>query len=472
MSKTLRTSCRCFNGFSGVNCRQPICTELNNCSGHGVCMEAEFCKCYLGYNGTDCSNYSCEAVNHCSGHGTCIGYDVCQCNVSWSGAACNIPDCSAVNNCSGQGNCIGVNSCSCYPLFDGKDCSQKAAKNLHAPVFERSIYRVNIPENAPLGTHILRMRANDSDSGRNGHIFYSMNGDNGVENVFFVDGKSGIIYNLVKVDFETLREVSFNVTIIATDDGVPQKWTSTVVQITVTDKNDNCPDFVKSTPENLKIDPSSLSPGDVLTKISATDQDSGMNSDITYNISSNDAFTIDPTTGIISVKSFLTKSEYRLTVTAADSGAPPCATETNITVTVGKTSSSRPQTDASSTPFTPTTPKTSTPNQKPEKPSYISEFTNPATDPVTSTRFTSPTRLVSSPFAEEATKSSQKSKHFMVIGLSAFGGVLMIVIIALIIMKVVCRRKVNPTVACEQTEVNDEIHVNKAFEMSDMSAKT
>ena len=117
------------------------------------------------------------------GHGTCIGYDVCQCNVSWSGAACNIPDCSAANNCSGQGNCIGVNSCSCYPLFDGKDCSQKAAKNLHAPVFERSLYRVNISENAPLGTIILQMRANDSDSGRNGHIFYSMTGDNGVENV-------------------------------------------------------------------------------------------------------------------------------------------------------------------------------------------------------------------------------------------------------------------------------------------------
>ena len=60
----------------------------------------------------------------------------------------------------------------------------------------------------------------------------------------------------------------------------------------------------------------------------------------------------------------------------------------------------------------------------------------------------------------------------MVIGFSAFGGVLMIVIIALIIMKVVCRRKVNPTVLCQQTEVKDEIHVNQAFEMSDMSAKT
>ena len=91
----------------------------------------------------------------------------------------------------------------------------------------------------------------------------------------------------------------------------------------------------------------------------------------------------------------------------------------------------------------------------------------------TSTRFTSPTRLVSSPPAEETTKSAaQRSKKYVVIGLSALGGVLVLVIIALIIMKVVCRRKVSPTILCEQTEVKDEIHVNQAFEMSDMPAKT
>ena len=60
----------------------------------------------------------------------------------------------------------------------------------------------------------------------------------------------------------------------------------------------------------------------------------------------------------------------------------------------------------------------------------------------------------------------------MVIGLSAFGGVLVLVIIALIVVKVVCRRKVATTVLCGQTEVKDEIHVNQAFEMSDMPAKT
>ena len=44
-------------------------------------------------------------------------------------------------------------------------------------------------------------------------------------------------------------------------------------------------------------------------------------------------------------------------------------------------SSKRPQTDASSTQFTPTRAKISAPNEKPEKPSYTSEFTNPGTGP-------------------------------------------------------------------------------------------
>ena len=57
----------CYAGFTGDNCSQPTCTSLNNCSSHGVCIEAELCKCEQGYNGTDCSNYSCEALNFCSG---------------------------------------------------------------------------------------------------------------------------------------------------------------------------------------------------------------------------------------------------------------------------------------------------------------------------------------------------------------------------------------------------------------------
>ena len=312
------------------------------------------------------------------GHGACVGYDVCRCNSSWSGLACNIPDCSAVNNCSGQGNCIGFNTCACYPSFDGKDCNQKAVKNLHAPNFERPFYNANISENAPLGTLILQVRANDSDVGRNGQIFYSMTGDNSVENVFTVDGKSGIVYNLVKFDFETLKAFSFNVTIIASDDGLPQKWTSTVVQITVTDENDNCPSFTKSALENLELALSALKPGAVLTKMSALDSDSGINSDITYNVSSNDAFSIDSKSGIISVKSSPAKTVYKLIVTAEDNGTPSCVAKKILTVTIEGLSTSQPKTDASSSQPTPTMPKTSA---ETETQSHFSEFTEPTTDP-------------------------------------------------------------------------------------------
>ena len=59
---------RCYNGFSGIDCSIPSCSFVNNCSGHGSCVEANFCKCDLGYVGADCSNVSCEGVNYCSGN--------------------------------------------------------------------------------------------------------------------------------------------------------------------------------------------------------------------------------------------------------------------------------------------------------------------------------------------------------------------------------------------------------------------
>ena len=58
---------RCYNGFSGANCSIASCLSVNNCSAHGVCIEADLCKCDVGYTGPDCANVSCEAVNYCSG---------------------------------------------------------------------------------------------------------------------------------------------------------------------------------------------------------------------------------------------------------------------------------------------------------------------------------------------------------------------------------------------------------------------
>ena len=65
--RTLNLYFRCFAGFSGANCSIASCLSVNNCSGHGLCVEAGLCKCDVGYTGSDCANASCEAVNYCSG---------------------------------------------------------------------------------------------------------------------------------------------------------------------------------------------------------------------------------------------------------------------------------------------------------------------------------------------------------------------------------------------------------------------
>ena len=69
---TFLLTSRCYAGFSGANCSIASCLSVNNCSGHGRCVEANFCKCETGYTGADCANASCEALNYCSGNnGNC-----------------------------------------------------------------------------------------------------------------------------------------------------------------------------------------------------------------------------------------------------------------------------------------------------------------------------------------------------------------------------------------------------------------
>lgn len=236
-----------------------------------------------------------------------------------------------------------MNKCACYPAFDGEYCDQKAKPNISPPTFNRELYNATIKENAPPGTLILHVHANDTDDGRNGEIFYSLLGEKNVEDLVSVDGASGKVFNLLTFDFETVEAHIFNVTLLASDNGFPQKSSVTIVQVTVMDENDNCPIFVEPT-GNLRLDVVDIKPGSVLTKVSATDLDNGVNSDISYSLSNNDALNIDSTTGVIMATSNLTREEYYLLVGAADKGETSCLTEIRLTVRVINSVTTTPQT--------------------------------------------------------------------------------------------------------------------------------
>ncbi|XP_022804999.1 uncharacterized protein LOC111342215 isoform X2 [Stylophora pistillata] len=453
-TELLNVSCSCYLGFTGDNCSQPTCTTVNNCSAHGVCVEAEFCKCDFGYTGADCSNFSCEAVNYCSGNGKCVGYDLCLCNSSWSGRACSVPDCSAVKNCSDQGNCILPNVCSCYPAFDGAYCDQEAKSNINAPKFNQTFYSATIVENSPVGTVILQVKATDRDLGKNGQIFYPILGDDNIESILTVGGQSGKVYSAQTLDFETNEVKSFNVTMVAADDGYPQKSGITTVQITLLDENDNCPTYIEP-PGDLKLELPALISGETVTKVFAVDLDSGVNSDITYSLSKNEAFSIHPKTGVVTAVSDLKNKVYHLTVSASDNGDISCVTDINLTVKVGFSPTTNPLTRSTNS-FT---------NKKSEAPSTHKVGFSPTTNPLTrsTNSFTnkkseassthSPPRLPETTSFTRATTSNvptradavpQGGSIYVVIGGSAAGGVVLLLIVVLVIRKCLGKSRISP----------------------------
>ena len=46
------------------------CYNVNNCSGHGLCVRQDLCSCSQGYGGSDCSQPSCAEVFNCNYQGT------------------------------------------------------------------------------------------------------------------------------------------------------------------------------------------------------------------------------------------------------------------------------------------------------------------------------------------------------------------------------------------------------------------
>lgn len=70
---------------------------------------------------------------------------------------------------------------------------------------------------------ILQVHANDTDMGRNGRVFYTVVSEKEVENSLAIGGTSGKLYSTSMLDFENIKAPSFNVAIVASDNGFPQK---------------------------------------------------------------------------------------------------------------------------------------------------------------------------------------------------------------------------------------------------------
>ncbi|XP_060753692.1 protocadherin-16 [Neoarius graeffei] len=203
--------------------------------------------------------------------------------------------------------------------------------NDNAPVFHQNEYRAAVSEDKPPGSTILTLEAVDGDLSRDncGFDFGIASGNTGnafqVESsIRFLEGRGfqivGTLVLAERLDFEAVN--TYNLTIVASDRGIPQRSSSVPVVITVMDTNDNPPAFSRAE-YNIVLSEGAETGIDIL-QVSALDPDSTPNGEVHYSIISGDEselFLLDQWTGALRLRRSLDneqESSHILIVQASD----------------------------------------------------------------------------------------------------------------------------------------------------------
>ncbi|XP_011820510.1 PREDICTED: protocadherin alpha-7-like [Mandrillus leucophaeus] len=154
--------------------------------------------------------------------------------------------------------------------------------NDNAPVFDRTLYTVKLPENASIGTLVIHPNASDLDEGLNGDIIYSFSSDVSpdIKSKFHMDPVSGAITVIGHMDFEESR--AHKIPVEAVDKGFLPLAGHCTVLVEVVDVNDNAPQLTL-TSLSLPIS-EDAQPGTVITLISVFDRDFGVNGQVTCSL--------------------------------------------------------------------------------------------------------------------------------------------------------------------------------------------
>ncbi|KAK2725567.1 cadherin-related tumor suppressor-like [Artemia franciscana] len=203
--------------------------------------------------------------------------------------------------------------------------------NDHDPIirfryFPSTAEFATVDENAQNGSVVAAVSVIDFDEGSNGETVVEIKTGNELRHFRLEPTPS---FHIVRVNGTLDREKlnKYNLTIAATDKGSPPRSTTAFLIISVNDVNDHEPVFEKS--EYITV-LSELAPiGSYVAGITATDEDTGINSDIFYSILSGDDynwFQIDQNTGLVTTISELDRElrdSLELKISARDGGPSP-----------------------------------------------------------------------------------------------------------------------------------------------------
>ncbi|KAI4895408.1 hypothetical protein NFI96_001467 [Prochilodus magdalenae] len=220
--------------------------------------------------------------------------------------------------------------------------------NDNRPLFSKDAYTVTLQENAPVGTIAIRINATDLDEGANGVVEYTFgrNVKRKIHDIFHLDSKTGDISIKGLLDFENTEVYKLDVQ--ATDKGQPPLAAESVVIIKIHDINDNSPEIEVTS--LISVVPEDSKPGTVISLISITDKDSGMNGKVLASIPNDIPFELKSSFQE-NMYSLVTKerldrelqSRYEVVITAIDLGIPKLSTVKRLTVQVSDVNDNSPE---------------------------------------------------------------------------------------------------------------------------------
>ncbi|NXD72513.1 PCDC2 protein, partial [Eolophus roseicapillus] len=218
--------------------------------------------------------------------------------------------------------------------------------NDNPPTFDRSTYTVSLLENALPGTLVVKLNASDPDEGSNGQVIYSFGSytPQKVRQLFSVDPHSGEVRVNGTLDYEEAS--SYEIYVQAADQGPVSMAGHCKVLVNIVDANDNAPEVVLTSlyspvPEDAKA-------GTVVALMSVTDQDSGLNKQVSLRIppglpfalnSFKNSYTLVTQGNLDHEKA----AAYNITVTATDSGNPPLSSQKVIHVEISDINDNPPR---------------------------------------------------------------------------------------------------------------------------------
>ncbi|XP_034043526.1 protocadherin-18a isoform X2 [Thalassophryne amazonica] len=220
-----------------------------------------------------------------------------------------------------------------------------ADSNDNSPIFDKSSYVINLPENSPVGTMLIDLNATDADEGTNAKIVYSFSSHVSpkIIETFKINPDSGHLTLIRRLDYETVD--SYDIDVQAQDMGPNSMPAHCKILVKLVDVNDNKPDIsinlMSSQGNGEAAYISEASPLDTFVAlIRVEDLDSGLNGEVDCKLHGQGYFKLQKTyenNYMVLTNVSLDRerrSEFSLTVVAEDRGTPSLSTVKHFTVHV------------------------------------------------------------------------------------------------------------------------------------------